>query len=111
VYREHLNVHQTFDKIGQPAEGTERRWHSGLVDLTGRRPSTQSVRARHLKKKSLRVSCQHLDKVVFGCCVSVIALALIALAFNAYKKRQSAAAADASAPRSAARPSSYRVLV
>lgn len=111
VYREHLNVHQTSTKLDNLQKelkdvGTQVRgfdWKKAIKDTTYDAPLEEAKPTGFLSTT--------LDKVVFGCCVSVIALALIALAFNAYKKRQSAAAADASAPRSAARPSSYRVLV
>jgi hypothetical protein len=111
VYREHLNVHQTSTKLDNLQKelkdvGTQVRgfdWKKAIKDTTYDAPLEEEKPTGFLSTT--------LDKVVFGCCVSVIALALIALAFNAYKKRQSAAAADASAPRSAARPSSYRVLV
>ena len=111
VYREHLNVHQTSTKLDNLQKelkdvGTQVR---GFDSKKAIKDTTYDAPLEEEKPTGFLSTT--LDKVVFGCCVSVIALALIALAFNAYKKRQSAAAADASAPRSAARPSSYRVLV
>jgi len=112
VYREHLNVHQTstsMDNIQKQLKDVSTEvhgfdWKKAIQDTSYDAPLEDDAEPSGFLSTAL-------DKVVFGCCVSVIALALIALAFNAYKKRQSAAAADASAPRSAARPSSYRVLV
>jgi hypothetical protein len=115
VYREHLNVHQSsssMDNLQKELKdvGTQVRgfdWKKAIKDTTYDTPLEDESSSGFLSTT--------LDKVVFGCCVSVIALALIALAFNAYKKRQSASAAaatdPASAPRSSNRPSSYRVLV
>lgn len=115
VYREHLNVHQSsssMDNLQKELKdvGTQVRgfdWKKAIKDTTYETPLEDENPSGFLSTT--------LDKVVFGCCVSVIALALIALAFNAYKKRQAASAAPASdpasAPRSSGRPSSYRVLV
>ncbi len=112
VYREHLNVHQTSTKLDNLQKelkdvGTEVRgfdWKKAIKDTTYDAPLDEEKPGGFLSTT--------LDKVVFGCCISVIALALAALAFNAHKKRQSASAAEsASVPRAAARPSSYRVLV
>jgi hypothetical protein len=114
VYREHLNVHQTstsMDNLQKELSdvGTQVRgfdWKKAIKDTTYDTPLEEEQPTGFLSTT--------LDKVVFGCCVSVIALALIALAFNAYKRRQAssaAPAADSVAARSAARPSSYRVLV
>ena len=100
-----LKLESLVKQLGTKLKGIEgfEVWKKAIKDTTYDAPLEEEKPTGFLSTT--------LDKVVFGCCVSVIALALIALAFNAYKKRQSAAAADASAPRSAARPSSYRVLV
>jgi len=114
VYREHLNVHQTSTSMDNLQKeltdvGTQVRgfdWKKAIKDTTYDTPLEEQQPTGFLSTT--------LDKVVFGCCISVIALALIALAFNAYKKRQAAAASpalDNSAARASARPSSYRVLV
>jgi len=114
VYREHLNVHQTSTSMDNLQKeltdvGTQVRgfdWKKAIKDTTYDTPLEEQQPTGFLSTT--------LDKVVFGCCISVIALALIALAFNAYKKRQAASASpalDNSAARASARPSSYRVLV
>jgi len=99
------NLQKELKDVGTQVRGFD--WKKAIKDTTYETPLEDENPSGFLSTT--------LDKVVFGCCVSVIALALIALAFNAYKKRQAASAAPASdpasAPRSSGRPSSYRVLV
>jgi hypothetical protein len=116
VYREHLNVHQTSSSMDNlqkelkdvGSQVREFNWKQAIKDSTYDTPLDDDSKPTGFLSTTL-------DKVVFGCCVSVIALALMAIAFNVYKKRQSASlgstAVGTSALNSSSRPNSYRVLV